>query len=191
MNVTPAMLIIGVIVLLLIGAALGISFSRRQRTKNLQERFGPEYDRTLQKVGDQRQAESELEQRVGHVKSLDIRPLSAEEVKRYTDEWRLTQAEFVDQPLSAVQKANRLIKAVMKARGYPVDDFEQRAADISVDYPHLVEDYRGLHALAVKGEKDNLTTEELRQAMIHGRALFDTLVQPEVRAVERPEKERT
>jgi hypothetical protein len=189
MNITPAALLIGVIVLLVIGIALGMSYGR-QRTKRLQERFGPEYDRTISEVGDQRKAENELAGRLSHVKKLDIRPLSAEETDRFTRDWKMTQAEFVDQPLSAIQKANRLIKSAMSAKGYPVNDFEQRAADISVDYPDLVEDYRGFHALAVKGDREDLSTEELRQAMIHGRALFEELVQPATNGTDTREKER-
>src|SRR5258705_4738736 len=124
-------IIIAVIVLLVIGGLLGMVFTRRQRTKRLQERFGPEYDRTVREVGDQRRAEDELEARLGHVKALEIRPLSIEETERFTREWQLTQAEFVDEPLAAVQKANRLLREVMSVKGYPVNDFEQRAADIS------------------------------------------------------------
>lgn len=172
-------IVIAVIVLLVLGGLLGMVFTRRQRTKRLQERFGPEYDRTVREVGDQRRAEDELEARLDHVKALEIHPLSAEETERFTREWQLTQAEFVDEPLAAVQKANRLLREVMSVKGYPVDDFEQRAADISVDYPDLVIDYRELHAIAVKSDDEEVSTEEMRQAMIHGRALFENLVQPE------------
>ena len=109
-------------------------------------------------------------------RALHIRPLTAEEANRFSLEWQTTQAEFVDEPLASVQKADRLIREVMKAKGYPVEDFEQRAADISVDYPELVTDYRGLHLIAVKEEDDQVSTEEMRQAMVHGRALFENLV---------------
>jgi predicted exporter len=183
-------IIIAVIVLLVIGGLLGMLFTRRQRTKRLQERFGLEYDRTVKAVGDQRQAESELEARLGHVKALEIRPLAAEESERFTNEWRAAQAEFVDEPLASVQKANRLIKEVMNAKGYPVDDFEQRAADISVDYPDLVIDYRELRAIATKGEDEEVTTEEMRQAMVHARALFQNLVQPEAKVADTDQKEK-
>jgi len=176
--------------LLVIGGLLGMLFTRRQRTKRLQERFGPEYDRTVTEVGDQRRAEDELEARLGHVKALEIRPLSAEETERFTREWQLTQAEFVDEPLAALQKANRLIREVMSTKGYPVDDFEQRAADISVDYPDLVIDYRELHAMAVKSDDEEVSTEEMRKAMVHGRALFENLVQPEVKAEDTDQKEK-
>jgi hypothetical protein len=183
-------IVIAVVVLLVLGGLLGMVFTRRQRTKHLQERFGPEYDRTVREVGDRRQAEEELEARLDHVKALEIRPLSAEETERFTHEWQLAQAEFVDEPLAALQKANHLIKEVMSTKGYPVDDFEQRAADISVDYPELVIDYRELRAIATKGDDEDVTTEEMRQAMVHARALFENLVQPEAKVEDTDQKEK-
>ena len=183
-------IVIAVVILLVIGGLLGMAFTRRQRTKRLQERFGPEYDRTVREVGDQRRAEEDLEARLDHVKALEIRPLSAEETDRFTREWQFAQAEFVDEPLAALQKANRLIKEVMSLRGYPVDDFEQRAADISVDYPNLVTDYRELRAIATKGDDEDVATEEMRQAMVHARALFENLVHPEVQVVDTDQKEK-
>jgi len=184
------MILIAVVVLLAIGGLLGMLFTRRQRTKRLQERFGPEYERTVREVGDQRKAEEELEARLHHVKALEIRPLSAEETERFTREWQFAQAEFVDEPLAALQKANQLIKEVMSIKGYPVDDFEQRAADISVDYPNLVIDYRELRAIATKGDDEDVTTEEMRQAMVHARALFENLVQPEAQIQDTDKKEK-
>jgi len=153
---------------------------RVQRTRRLKERFGPEYERAVNELGDKRQAESELDARLAHVNTLKIRPLTADEVNRYALEWQGTQTEFVDEPLTSLQKADRLIRDVMKARGYPVEDFEQRAADISVDYPELVTDYRGLHLIAVKEADDEVGTEEMRQAMVHGRALFENLIRQEL-----------
>src|SRR5574342_680915 len=135
-------LVLAVMGALIIVGLIGAVMSRRQRTKKLQDRFGPEYDHTLNEVGDKHQAERELENRLEHVKNLDIRPLSAEEVDRFASEWQSTQAEFVDEPLAAVRKADQLLSKVMKARGYPVEDFEQGVADISVDFPDLVVDYR-------------------------------------------------
>src|SRR5262245_9747376 len=122
MDTTNTMtIVLAVIVAFIIGGLIGMAFNRRQRTKRLQEKFGPEYERTINELGDRRQAEHELEARLDHVKTLDIRPLSAEEIERYTNEWRGTQAEFVDEPLTALQKADRIIREVMKARGYPVE----------------------------------------------------------------------
>ncbi|HEX9838821.1 MAG TPA: hypothetical protein VGA72_05715 [Anaerolineales bacterium] len=190
MDTNTITIVIAVVVLLFIGGLLGMTFTRRQRTKRLQERFGPEYDRTVQEVGDQRRAEDELEARLNHVKALEIRPLSAEETDRFTREWQAAQAEFVDEPLAALQKANQLIKEVMGIKGYPVDDFEQRAADISVDYPNLVIDYRELRAIATKQDDEDVTTEEMRQAMVHARALFENLVHPEAQIEDTDQKEK-
>jgi hypothetical protein len=177
MNITnPTLVIFGVVILLVVVALIGMAMSRQRRTKRLQEKFGPEYERTLKKMGDRREAESDLEERVAHVNTLDIRPLTAEEVNRYALQWQDVQREFVDEPLLSLQKGDHLIREVMKARGYPVEDFEQRVAAISVNYPELVSDYRGMHRIAIKECSDNASTEDIRQAMIHGRALFENLI---------------
>lgn len=172
--------VIAAVVLLGVGGYLGMVFSRRQRSKNLQERFGPEYERTLDETGDRVRAEQELQARVEHVKALDIRELSGEQKERFTREWRATQAEFVDHPGAAIQGADRLIKEAMAAKGYPVEDFDQRAADISVDYPDLVGHYRGMREITGRSEHEEISTEDLRQAMLHCRALFEELVGTEV-----------
>jgi hypothetical protein len=180
MNITnTTQLVLVAVVFLIIGGVIAMAAMRLQRTKRLKERFGPEYERAISEMGDKRQAESELDARVAHVNTLKIRPLTADEVNRYALEWQGTQTEFVDEPLTALQKADRLIREVMKDKGYPVEDFEQRAADISVDYPELVTDYRGLHLIAVKEAEDEVGTEEMRQAMVHGRALFENLIKQE------------
>jgi len=186
----PTTIIILAVILLIVGGLVGMALSRAQRTRRLKERFGPEYERMVNERGDKRQAEDELDARLAHVNTLNIRPLTAEEVNRFGLEWQQTQTEFVDEPLIALQKADRLIREVMKTRGYPVEDFEQRAADISVDYPELVTDYRGLHLISVKEKEDHVSTEEMRQAMVHGRALFENLIrqEPEEEAV--PQKEK-
>ena len=186
----PTTLILVAVIFLVLGGLVGIALMRVQRTRRLKERFGPEYDRAVNERGDKRQAEDELDARLAHVNTLSIRPLTVEEVNRYALEWQKTQTEFVDEPLTALQKADRLIREVMKTKGYPVEDFEQRAADISVDYPELVTDYRGLHLIAVKEQEDEVSTEEMRQAMVHGRALFENLIkqEPEEEAVAQKEK---
>lgn len=187
-NVT--VIALAVVAALIVVGLIGALVSRRQRTKKLQEKFGPEYDRTVEELGDKRQAEQELETRLDHVKKLEIRPLSAEEIDRFTSDWQTTQAEFVDEPLAAVQKADRLLHDVMQARGYPVEDFEQGVADISVDYPDMVVDYRGLHQIAVKGKDEEVSTEEMRTAMVHARALFENLVKGDQTIEELNEKEK-
>jgi hypothetical protein len=171
-----AVLVIAIIGALIVVGVIAAFMSQHQRTKKLQDRFGPEYDRTVNEVGDKHQAERELETRLEHVKKLDIRPLSAEEMDRFTSAWQATQAEFVDEPLAALRKADQLLSEVMKARGYPVADFEQGVADISVDFPDLVVDYRGLHLIATRGDKEEVSTEEMRKAMVHAKALFENLV---------------
>ena len=175
----PTVIIIGALVLLVVVGLIGMAMARQRRTKRLQEQFGPEYDRALKKLGDRREAESDLEERVAHVNTLNIRPLTAEEVNRYALQWQDVQREFVDEPLLSLQKADRLIREVMKARGYPVEDFEQRVADISVHYPELVANYRGMHRIAIKDAPESASTEEIRKAMIHGRALFENLISQE------------
>ena len=190
MDSNTTTIILVAIVFLVVGGLLAMAVMRFQRTRRLRERFGPEYDRVVNEAGDKQKAESELEARLAHVEALQIRPLSAEEVNRFSLEWQATQAEFVDEPLASVQKADRLIREAMKAKGYPVEDFEQRAADISVDYPDLVTDYRGLHMIAVKEADDEVSTEEMRQAMVHGRALFENLVSRETSDETTDEKER-
>lgn len=186
MNITnPAIIVLLVIAGLVLGVLLGVAVNRAQRSRKLQERFGPEYEHTVDKLGNKHEAERDLASRVERIKQLDIRPLSEKEMDRFSNEWRLTQAEFVDAPLAAMEKADHLIGEVMKARGYPVEDFEQRVADISVGYPDLVTDYRGLHSLAVKGKNQKVSTEELRKAMVHGRALFENLVRKDIVEKER------
>ena len=190
MDTNTILIVIIVVLLLVVGGLAGMVMSRKQRTKRLEERFGPEYEHTIGVVGDQSQAEKELEERIAHVESLNVRPLSADEVNRYSLEWQKTQSEFVDEPLTALQKADHLIQEVMKAKGYPVENFEQRAADISVDYPELVRDYRGMHRIAVKETRDKVSTEDMREAMIRARALFENLIKPEPPELEEEELNR-
>lgn len=169
------------VILLVVGGYLGVVFARRQRTKRLHDQFGSEYDRVLSEVGDQKEVEDELEARIDHVKSLDIRELTDEEKERYTRAWRATQAKFVDHPVLAIREADELLTEVMEAKGYPVDDFDQRAADLSVDFPELVTNYRGMRVISTKSEREEVNTEELRQAMVHSRALFEELVGADIR----------
>jgi hypothetical protein len=149
-----------------------------RRTGRLQEQFGPEYDRTLTTADSRREAEAELQAREERRQQLEIRPLSEATRDRYVQSWRSVQAQFVDDPRGAVASADSLIQSVMAERGYPVEDFDQRAADISVDHPQVVENYRHGHQLAQASANGSEATEDLRQAMRHYRALFEELVEP-------------
>ena len=174
-----------VLVLVLIGAILGLVFSRRNRSEKLQKRFGAEYDHAVQSLGSEKKAQAELDERQKHVETMNIRPLSISERERYQSEWKAIQAKFVDQPGQATVEADHLIMEVMKVRAYPVSDFEQRAADISVNYPALVSNYRAAREIAVKNEQHSANTEELRQALIYYRSLFDELLKDETIGSER------
>jgi len=169
-------IIIVVVSVVLIGILLGMSFSRRKRSKRFHDQYGEEYDQTVKTLGNEKKAQSELDLRQEHVKTLDIRTLTSDERERYLAEWMAVQSKFVDEPGKAITEADRLIIEVMQKRAYPVSDFEQRAADISVNYPELVTNYRAARAIAVKNEQNQADTEELRQAMIYYRSLFSELL---------------
>lgn len=150
--------------------------SRGKRGQMLRERFGPEYDRLVTEYGDPRRAERELEDRTRRVRKLPLKELSAGERSSFAEAWRHTQERFVDTPSVAVRSAHDLVQQVMRARGYPVDDFEQRVADLSVDHATVVQHYRAAHTLHEKNRQGQGNTEELRQAMVHYRALFGELL---------------
>ena len=152
------------------------SATRARRTRSLQDRFGREYDRTIEHAGDKREAERELREREKRHEQLDLRPLAPEQRDRYIEQWEVTQGRFVDDPSGAVAEADRLVQRVMKDRGYPVDDFEQRVADISVEHPDLVEKYRTAHGVAQASERGQASTEDLRHSVRHYRALFVELL---------------
>jgi hypothetical protein len=164
-------------VVVVVALAVSRTLARR-RTKQLQGRFGPEYDRTVESAQNQKVAESELAAREERRKRLEVRPLSSAARERYRAQWHSAQAQFVDTPAAAVASADQLIQSAMAERGYPVDDFETRAADISVDHPQVVENYREGHRLAQRDADGDASTEDLRQAMRHYRALFEELVEP-------------
>lgn len=153
------------------------AMTSRKRTTQLREGFGPEYDRTVDEAGSRRRAESELAERQERREKLDIRPLTPATRDRFTSEWQAVQARFVDDPGSAVADADRLVQEVMRERGYPTHDFEQRAADISVDHPHVVESYRSAHSVAEAHERGEASTEDLRQSLVHYRSLFEELLE--------------
>ena len=157
-------------------------FLRKRRTERLRTQFGDsEYDRAVKQGGSRRIAEAELTERTERVESLNIRPLASGDRARFLESWRRVQARFVDSPGGAVTEADQLLGDVMSKRGYPVSDFEQRAADVSVDHPLVVENYRTAHEIAVRQTQGKANTEDLRQAMIHYRTLFEELVgEPEL-----------
>lgn len=163
------------VVILVVGVVAWLAI-RGGRSQKLREKFGPEYDYTIEHVGDRHTAEETLLQREKRVNKLSIRNLDPDESDRYHTKWVEIQAEFVDKPAESVERADALIKEVMMARGFPTADFEQSAADISVIYPNFVSNYRNAHAIAVKGKNDGVTTEDLRQAMVYYRSLFEELL---------------
>lgn len=173
MDNTGILVILALLVLVAVGFAL---FSRRRRTESLRNRFGPEYDHAVQNVGDRAKAEAELAARQQRVAKLDIRQLPEPERQRFAEAWRDVQARFVDSPGEAVTAADRLVKELMQAKGYPMGDFEQRAADISVDHPHVVNNYRAARTVAHANERGEATTDHLRGAMVHYRSLFEDLL---------------
>jgi hypothetical protein len=173
---------IGVVVVL---ALVAWSAFGARRRRGLQERFGPEYDRTVADAPSRREAESELSERQKRRDELEVQPLSAESRDRYASRWHNTQAKFVDEPEEAVDEADGLIQEVMRERGYPVDDFEQRAADLSVDHPEVISNYRAARGISIANERGKASTEDLRTAMVHYRALFVELLETEPAATSR------
>jgi hypothetical protein len=175
-STTQIVVVIALAVLVAGGIAIWL-FSRKRRTERLRTQFGgAEYTRAVEEGGSRRKAEAVLDQRADRVEGLPIRPLAPGDRVRFVESWGKVQARFVDGPGSAVTDADQLLGDVMSARGYPVSDFEQRAADISVDHPLVLENYRAAHQSALRQKSGQASTEDLRQAMIHYRTLFEELV---------------
>lgn len=166
-----------VVAAVLVVAVLAVLVLRERQSRELKKRFGPEYDRTVQTAGDRREAERELQERQKRRSSFAVKPLPAATRERYVDEWREVQRRFVDTPDTAVRDAHALVTNLMRDRGYPMTDFEQRAADVSVDHPEVVEDYRAANRIAADSEAGRTSTEDLRRAMVHFRSLFDRLLE--------------
>jgi len=169
-------------ILIIVGAALVVvllvaALLTRRRRGRLRGRFGPEYERTVDRRGGRRAAEAELEQREAMRERLQIVPLSPQARERYLTAWRDLQQRFVDEPAASLSEADRLVAEVMRECGYPMDEFEQRAADVSVDHPQVVDNYRSGHSFYLKEQRGEASTEDLRQAVIHYRALFDELLE--------------
>ncbi len=171
-------IVIAVVAVVVVGA-IAASIARKRRSEQLQDRFGPEYERAVEDTGDRRDAERELRDREKRHEELEIEPLSEAARQRYADEWQRVQAQFVDQPEEAVRSADRLVQQAMGERGYPVDDgdFEARAATLSVEHGDVVQDFRQGHDLWQQYDRGEGSTEDLRQAMVHYRSLFERLLE--------------
>jgi hypothetical protein len=177
LNLTdPRLLALAAAVIVVVAVAAWLYVrKRRSTTAGLRQKFGPEYDRAVLTHGSK--AEAKLADREKRIETLNLRDLDSMEHERYSKQWQAVQSRFVDSPKGAVAEADDLVSSVMKVRGYPVSDFDQRAADISVDHPRVVENYRSAHEIALRVGKDAASTEDLRSAMIHYRSLFEELVQ--------------
>jgi hypothetical protein len=186
MNTTPMnwILIAGGLVILL-AAIVALFVSQRQKqSQRLQRRFGPEYGRAIDEMGSRTKAEAELEAREKRVGQLTIVSLSPSDAARFTQAWTAMQGRFIDNPKGVVAEADRLVRELMVKRGYPMGDFERRAADISVDHPAVVENYRAAQSIAVRDGRGEADTEELRKAVVHYRTLFDELLETDARTEE-------
>jgi hypothetical protein len=175
----PQTLIIGaLLVLAIIGTVILVARERkRAQSRRLQQKFGPEYSRVVGKVGDRERAEAQLKAREARVERLRLVALPPAEAARFAEEWRLLQARFVDNPTNVVVEAERLVRELMLKRGYPMADFEHRAADISVNHPKVVDNYRAAHAIAARAARGESSTEDLRKAVLHYRLLFEDLLE--------------
>lgn len=167
-----------IVAAIVVAAGAAWAAAQQRRTARLRGRFGPEYDRTTESTASKREAEDELLAREKRREQLEIRPLPAAARERYLERWQLVQSQFVDDPAGAVAAADTLIQSVMADRGYPVENFDQRAADVSVDHPSVVDNYRAGRRLAETSARGDGTTEDLRLAMKHYRALFEELIEP-------------
>ena len=177
-NAIPAnTLIFTVVLIVAVGAIVAWVVMQRQRTQRLQQRFGPEYTHAVNTFGGRTKAEAELTKREQRVARLTITPLAPADAARFSQAWNALQSRFVDNPKGAVGDADHLVRELMVKRGYPMGDFERLAADISVDHPGVVTTYRAARAIAVRDERGEADTEELRKAVVHYRTLFDELLE--------------
>ncbi|HWP13105.1 MAG TPA: hypothetical protein VNN06_14890 [Ramlibacter sp.] len=171
---TLALLAVVILALAAVGAWL---YSRKRQSDRLIQRFGPEYGRTVDALGSRSKAESELREREKRVEKFNIVPLAPEEAARFSGAWKGLQGRFVDNPKGVLVEADQLVRELMQLRGYPMGDFERRAADISVDHAAVVDHYRAAQAIAMRDRRGEADTEELRKAVVHYRALFDELLE--------------
>lgn len=170
-------LIVIIVIVVIVLVALVLLMRQRQQTQRIQQKFGPEYDRTVEQAGGRKEAEKELQERTKRREELQIRPLDPGAREEYSQQWRQTQERFVDNPQLSVREADLLVARVMQDRGYPVGDFEQRARDVSVDHSSVVSEYRAAHDISTLNDREGATTEQLREAMVHYRALFSELLE--------------
>jgi hypothetical protein len=177
-SMDPKLLVLGAVMILIVAVLVWLYVEkRRSTTADLRERFGPEYDRAVEGHGSERKAEAQLADRERRVEKLKLRDLDPTEREDFSKRWEAVQSRFVDSPKGAVAEADDLVSSLMRARGYPVSNFDQRAADISVGHPRAVENYRAAHEIALRVGKDEPRTEDLRTAMIYYRSLFEEMVQ--------------
>lgn len=167
--------VIGAVVIVVL-VVLGIVVAQRNRSMRLRQKFGPEYDRTVAATASRPEAEKELTKRENRVKRMHIEELPAGARTRYAEEWRTVQTRFVDEPKSALVKADQLVTNVMRDRGYPTDDFDQTVTDLSPDHPQVLQNYRAAHGVVTRTKDGDVSTEDMRQAMVHYRSLFDDLL---------------
>ena len=172
---SPTLIAIIVIAVLVV-AGIALMLTRKREGERLKKDFGPEYDRQVRESGSETKAQAELLKREKRVEKLDIKPLPPQQREAFAEDWQQVQSRFVDDPERSIALADALVAEVMKARGYPVDDFEQRAADISVEHPGLVQNYRAAHEIAVRRARGDADTEDLRSALLGYRNLFDELL---------------
>jgi hypothetical protein len=178
MNTVPSNTLIFSILLIALGIAVVVWFAmQKQRSAKLKQRFGPEYDRAVIDFGGRTRAEAELTQRAQRVARLKLVPLTAADAARFSEAWSTLQGRFIDSPKGVVVEADQLVRELMEKRGYPMGDFERRAADISVDHPGVVSNYRAAQVIATRDASGEADTEELRKAVIHYRTLFDELLE--------------
>ena len=175
MDTTVLVIIVIVVVALLAVGAIAF-MQRNKKSEHLQERFGPEYDRAVEETGTRSEAEKQLAAREQRVDRFNMRELSPEERGLFSDQWKKVQSDFVNSPETAILAADELVQKVMLARGYPMADFDQRAADLSVNYGPTVDSYRSAHSISESHRQSPRSTEELRQAMVQYRALFVELL---------------
>jgi hypothetical protein len=177
--INPQAVVIGLVLIVAVAVAVLLILRERKKaqSRHLQQRFGPEYSRVLGTVGDREKAEAELQAREKRVERLQLVPLSAAEASRLEEAWDTLQTRFVDNPSLVVDEADRLVRELMLRRGYPMGDIERRAADISVHHPLVVDNYRAAQAIAARNARGQGTTEDLRKAVVHYRALFEELLE--------------